>query len=271
MRLVHFSDIHLAAWTRDLSALFDKRVLGLLNYAVRRRHHMHEDYVERAVQRIPELNPDWVICTGDVTCVGSPEEFARARDALAPLVANEAFEFFYIPGNHDAYVRNRRCRKSLETSFHYLNRERWRLSELPCEVNCGQIRLWLVDECQPTIITASSGRLLPQTREWLQARFVDERQKNETRILAGHFPSRRADGSKLPRRRRLSGNELIHHALTAGQLDVSLCGHIHDQFMHREDNGGLEVCVGSLTVNANLNVIDIDPETGRFNQRWERL
>ncbi len=269
MRIVHFSDIHIGRLPDDATALFDKRLLGFLNFFVRRRGTMNEELVRLAVPRVRSLQPDLVICTGDLTCVGAPAEFETARTMLQPLSNCRAHEFFAVPGNHDAYVRNPRCRTACQDTFSAINGDRLALGSLPQEVRRGQLRLLFVNEARPQAPWASTGELSLLARQWLEARTASEREPAERRILVGHFPARDAAGKPLVRRRRLDGDDLIADLLTSGRIDMALCGHIHTPFRRDEPSGAMEVCAGSLPVAGKLNVVDYCPLSGELVQQWE--
>ncbi len=272
MRLVHFSDIHVGDFPRRMSSFFDKRLLGTLNFYLRRQHKMRPEFLTRAINKIKLLCPEWIICTGDLSCVGTPEELARAMELLEPLRKKFADRFIYVPGNHDFYVRNRHCEKALQDVFYELNGHRWHLSELPQKFDLHGLKLLIVNECCATNWFLSTGRITAtardRLREWLDA----PRAEREKRILIGHFPLRDEQGRVLNWRRCLSGEEdVLHSALREGRIDISLCGHIHEPFIRQEASGAYEVCAGSLTVAGKINVIDYIPETGKFRQFWENV
>lgn len=268
MRIVHFSDIHFGCGPRALSAFADKRILGTLNFYLRRRALFQPELLQRGLARIRLLAPDLVICTGDLTSVGAPEEFAAAREALDPFAAALSGRFLYVPGNHDAYVRNKRCRRLLAETFHSLNSGRWNLAELPLEWRRGQVHLFLVNEAVPCNWFLSTGRVDTETAARLTAWLDAPRDASEKRILVGHFPLRDEHGQALGWRRSLRGGTLLHEALRDGRLDVALCGHEHTPFLRYEPNGSLEICAGSLTARGRINVLDFIPETGEFRQFW---
>ncbi len=269
MRVVHFSDIHLCLWPEQFyRALFDKRILGLINYALRRRGQMHREFLGRALETIAGLRPQLVVCTGDIASVGSEREFKRAEQSLQPLIDNPQFDFIYVPGNHDHYVRDHHCQRFFHDTFKRLNRNRWQIGDLPLTVTIDHHEFMLCDECRPTNIYLSSGDFAPCAdffRRWLdQPRDVGVR-----RILLGHYPTRDRLRRPLSRRRRLNHGVMVLDALRDGRLDVSLCGHIHSPFVHREASGGWEICAGSLTVKGMVNVLDIpDPGKGEIRQQW---
>ena len=268
MRIVHFSDLHVGCWSRDPSALLDKRLLGTLNYFLRRRPSFLRGLLPRALLWIQRLAPDWIICTGDLTCVGAPEEFAAGVAALKPLVDRAAGRFLFVPGNHDAYVRNRRCRAALEAAVATLNAGRFSLGDLPLEVRLGALRLFLVDESCPSGLIMSSGQLPAAAQARLAAWLAAPRESGEKRLLVGHFPLRDRRGRPLPWRRGVHGAELLRAALAQGQVDYALCGHEHCPYLRRETSGAVEVCAGALMLYGRLNVLDYSPATGAIIQSW---
>ncbi len=269
MRIIHFSDIHMGGLTHDPTALFDKRLLGMVNYYLRRHRHLHPEYVERAISRILALAPDLVICSGDITCIGSREEFAMARRRLAPLVRNTSFRFVYIPGNHDHYVPRHRCHRELHDTFAFLNNNRFGLPDLPLEIERPGLRLFLLNECGPTSPLSSAGHLPQDSAVKLEAWLREPRKPGEKRLIVGHYPLRQADNRQLSWRRRLYGAEPLETALAQGTVDILLCGHIHQPFIRNLPNAAMEICAGSLTLAGKLNVLDYSPATGRFRQFWE--
>jgi len=268
MRIAHFSDIHVGRWPEERSAYFDKRLLGSLNYSLRRRRQFDRRLLPRVLQQLNLLAPDWVVCTGDLTSIGTRAEFTEALDGLVPIISSGPSRLIYVPGNHDAYVPRASCRVALEETFDALNAGRWSLSDLPQEVRLRGLRLFVVNECSPTNCFMSSGSLSGRSAERLRAWLAEPREACERRVLIGHFPCRDGDGRPLGWRRGLKGWRLVDEALSEGRLDASLCGHEHRPFLRREENGAMEICAGSVTVHGRLNVLDYCPASGRLSQFW---
>jgi 3',5'-cyclic AMP phosphodiesterase CpdA len=270
MRIVHFSDLHFASLTRYGSALVDKRLLGLLNYALRRRRQFDRTVLPRAIDRIRRLAPDLVVFTGDLTCTGSPEEFAAGVRALGPLLRATALPFYYVPGNHDVYVRNSRCAEAFAEAFRVLNRGR-EATDLPFTVRHGPLSFLFLHQAFPCNPFLSSGRMAPEARSAVESWLDTPRERGEKRVLVGHFPLRMADGRPLGRRRHLADSEWLYAALQKARVDVSLCGHIHTPFCRTEPSGSLEVCAGSLPSARCFSVLQYFPDSGVFSQYWEDL
>lgn len=256
---------------RSPGALFDKRALGACNHLLRRSRYVRLAYLERALVAIAALKPELVLCTGDISSVGSPEELRRGCALLEPLRQAFGPRFAYIPGNHDAYVTAAPCRRALEEAFAHLNSGRWRLGELPLEWGFGGLRLLLVDGARPMPWFSSAGSLDAAALAWLKARLEAPRQPGECRVVMSHFPLRQADGRPLSRRRRLDGAEMLWGHLQGGRLDLVLSGHIHRPFARWQADGRGEVCAGSLTLEGSFNVVDWIPGQGRFRQFFVNL
>ena len=271
MRLVHFSDPHFFACPRDWRALFDKRLFGAFNHCLLRRPLIDDSACERACQCIDSLQPDIVLCTGDLTCTGTPEEFSRAIARLEPLARQTAWEFFYLPGNHDAYVRDSACRAALVHALARLNRRPPATPKAPMEVAYGRLRLFLLDAATQTSPWKSSGELTESTRRQLGEWLARPRQEREKRISACHFPCLDATGRELGWRRRLNGSGEIAGALKNGSLDMALCGHIHRPFCRVEDCGSMEISAGAISIFKVLDVIDYEEKTGELRQSWFSL
>lgn len=267
MRIVHFSDVHFGRPAYSPRAVFDKRLLGTVNFLLNRRGSVHEDSVGKLLEQCRSLAPDVVVCSGDITCVGSPGEFESALNALDAFTRLPGCALFYVPGNHDAYVRAANCRLALAGARNKLNPG---LND-PCRVfldtTVDNVSIGLVDQAHPTNIFLSSGTLTPEalaaTREWCQ-------RTQHPRILIGHFPTAGPKGESLGHRRHLNGAAALAHMLDEGLVDVYLCGHIHSRFVRYAPSGAFECCAGSLTMKGSFAIIDIDRH-GTCRHRWGTL
>lgn len=267
MRIVHFSDIHFGRPSFKLTSLFDKRLLGTFNFLVRRKGELDESAVSRLYEKVAELAPDLIVCSGDITCVGEPSEFTAALAALRPFKELDNTCFFYTPGNHDAYVSRSCCIEAMDAACRFLNPPGCDLlGNQFFEYSTREVDVALIHVAHPTNIFLSSGTLDPGVKNKLDGWCQGE--KKRPRVLIGHFPTRRADGSSLGGRRHLKGGGAISRHLTAGTVDLYLCGHIHSPFTRSFASGSLECCAGSLTMKNVFSIIDIDSGGNRV-QRYE--
>jgi Icc protein len=61
--------------------------------------HFVPDLMDRAIAEINGLEPDIVVCSGDLTTFGFKEEYAQAKRYLDRI---ECDSFVVVPGNHDS-------------------------------------------------------------------------------------------------------------------------------------------------------------------------
>ncbi len=107
--LVHLTDFHLfeaqgASWRSFLN----KRCLSYLSWRLHRGRTTSLQVLSRLLAFLPELAPDHVVVTGDLTHMGLPREITRARQFLERIGSPD--QVFVIPGNHDAMVPSARDR-----------------------------------------------------------------------------------------------------------------------------------------------------------------
>src|SRR5690242_2355149 len=112
--LAHLSDVHLAPlppvrW----GELTNKRILGYLNWRLRRHNTLSGVGLHTLVQHMHDQNPDVVAVTGDLVNLGLQAEADTTLNWLETL--GSPGEVCVAPGNHDAY---------LEPSLSW-NRSRW--------------------------------------------------------------------------------------------------------------------------------------------------
>ena len=101
--LAHLSDPHLPLPPGvPLSQIFNKRLLSLLSWHVKRHRRHRRAVLDPLVADLQSHAPDQIAVTGDLTNLGLEAEYRQARDWLAALGAPE--RVMVIPGNHEALV-----------------------------------------------------------------------------------------------------------------------------------------------------------------------
>ena len=143
--------------------------------------------ITRLAERLPALAPDLIICTGDLVNISIPEEFALAQKLLQPILDWAGERFLYVPGNHDAYVDDPRCREALEQTFFQLNSGRWQLSELPTTLQYDDIILLLINGTQPASFWLSNGILSEAEQARIDALMQEPCRPNEICPAVCHF------------------------------------------------------------------------------------
>lgn len=254
-RIIHFSDLHVGEFSFSRGGWLDKRLLGRANFLLFRRRQIHLSRVARAAEVFARLQPDLVLCTGDLTCVSDPHEFARAEKLLAPILEWAGDKFVYVPGNHDAYVQNFDCRRALAETFYRLNGKRFELPELPLSLRLDGVELLLLNSAEPRSWLSSGGSFAPAAQTRLDELLSEP--GGGTRLLINHFPVQTASGEELPWRRRMTGAGVLRRWQSEGRFAALFCGHIHRPFL-ADTAVGLQVCAGSLSIHGSYAISDLD-------------
>ena len=101
--LAHLSDPHLTRLEHvKATDLMNKRVLGYLSWRRRRRHEHRPEVLDALLADLESIRPDHVAITGDLTHLGTREEFEEVSEWL-PRVGSPR-RVTVVPGNHDAYT-----------------------------------------------------------------------------------------------------------------------------------------------------------------------
>lgn len=266
-RIIHFSDLHLGLFSLAGGACFDKRLLGAFNQLLRRRHRLDAARMRHVAEVFASYEADYYICSGDLCGVGTPAEFALAQELLAPILELAGDNFYYVPGNHDAYVKDPRCQKALADCFYRLNRGRFQLDELPLLQLNSELEIILGAACKPVPFYCSGAAYSQE--QWLRLQALLEQPRQKTfRILVEHFPCLDANGAALSWRRRLKQAEQLAQAQLEGKFDLMLSGHIHRAYLL--DRPRL-CCAGSLSLYGSFALIDFNQKEASINCSLHQL
>ncbi len=263
-RVLLFSDIHLGAPFESAGQIFSKRILGALNYHLKRKGKIRPERISRLAELMPRIAPDVTICAGDLTCISLPGEFARAEKELAPIMEQSGKDFLYVPGNHDAYVKREDGRKALNETFNRLNGGRFSLESLPQAVEYPGLRLILLNPARPTSWLLSCGYLEQGYAEEMNR--LLETDDGTACAAVSHFPAVDVHGDKLGYRHGLKGAQPLINALQTDKAAAVLSGHIHGAYSCNLPGGGTQLCCGSLTLHGTFTVADFSE--GRLKRHF---
>ena len=233
MRILHFSDPHvqLPRWReRPLRELGPLRAVATVELW-KGRGRDYDDALPKLRQIVRDadrLRADLAVCTGDLTQLAMEEEFALARDALAPL----GDRFVSIPGNHDRYPVAGRANKLYETYFP----QRPLPQDFRVVDSCGEV-------CWPVL---SQGRIVETDLDQDFSRRI---------VLVHHAPFRGGGVPDVPWKRLRGARKLLEATRDAAAV---LCGHIHERFQARN-----VFCAGSSTMRDDEGYWLIDLVAGR--------
>ncbi len=267
MKIIHFSDPHAGGPAEDWLAYFDKRWVGVFNYRFRRQFRHDLNKLEKAVEYTLAAKPDLAVCTGDLTSTGQPGEFAKVRPILQPL-RDSGIPLFYLPGNHDCYVKRPKCIHAVNEMFAYLSHGEYAFADLPLVKTVGNIDFILLNCSRPSNLLCSWGFV-----DLRDVKLIEQfcaQPKLRPRVLVSHYPMYE-DHPVLRVRHRLFGQNKIIELLQNGNLDLSLCGHVHKPYLHDFGHGAFECCAGSVTRNGTLVEIDYDENAKKFEFSTKKI
>ncbi|HWE25493.1 MAG TPA: metallophosphoesterase [Myxococcales bacterium] len=246
MRLIHFSDVHvqLADWRRrTIRELGPLRALATVElWKGRGREYDGATASLRELARIAS-GADHAICTGDLTQLAHPEEFAAAREALGALAADPD-RFTVFPGNHDRYPW--RGRRSSLFEDHFPEHSRTDVCT-PLRIRLvGEVALVIVDSagplCWPVV---SRGHVDRAQLDALEAALRAPELRHRCKLVAVHHaPVLRGGRHDWPWHSLRGASALLDVARRSGARAI-LCGHIHDRFVFGKDPA--VICAGSST------------------------
>jgi Icc protein len=212
--------------------------------------HFVPSLMERAISEINDLEPDLVVCSGDLTTMGFKPEFAQAKGYLDRLRCRA---FVVVPGNHDA--RN----------VGYVHFEEM-FGERNSVVQEGGVTVVAVDSTEPDLDNGEIGR---GRYPWIEEQF---RAEAEVRVFVLHHHLLPVPGTGRERNIVYDAGDVIE-CLQRAHVDLVLCGHKHVPYAWRlEDlfivNTGT---VSSLRLRGNTrpcyNLIEL---TGTHVDVWRK-
>jgi len=262
MKLVHFSDVHvqLRGWRRrPLRELGPLRALATVElWKGRGSQYDAAEEALRALARVA-AEADHAVCTGDLTQLGHPEEFAAARAALGAL-AGDAGRLTVFPGNHDRYPWRGAASRLFEDHFPEHAR-----SDLP-----GPLRVRVLGEAAIVVLDSAGplcwpvlarGRLDRAQLDALETVLASPALEGMCKLVALHHAPLLRGGRQDRPWHSLRGASALLDAARRGGAQAILCGHIHDRFVHGADP--MVICAGSSTQRGHEGYFELEIGGGR--------
>ena len=257
-RILHVSDLHLENGFAGVSwrSFANKRLVGLANLRLRRRRLFAE--APRKVQALAELADkqeiDLVLCTGDLTALGTDPEIAFARGVIEPLT-RVPHGLFVVPGNHDLYLQDVVQAQVFERHFGEFLR-----TDLPeYAVDGPWPQVWLsidglaiigVNSARPNARPSiSSGRIPDAQLDALSGILADERVRNRFVVLATHYAPRLANGNPDRPPHGLENADAFLELSRSLERGVIAHGHVHWCYHVQVPETGLPLCCAGSTTH----------------------
>jgi 3',5'-cyclic AMP phosphodiesterase CpdA len=222
LRIIQLSDIHV--WRVKLNPihLLSKRAIGVFSLLAGRAKRFQLDRLAPVIERVRSLEPDHVLITGDLTTTALPAEFADARAALTPILADPA-RVTVIPGNHDRYTLGSVRYQAFEKAFgQFMPRLefpwlRW-LDERTAILGLDATRSHI----------SATGRLPEEQLEAARSLVADPATRPPRLIVACHYPvlAPPVYVAELAAKRMKNADEVRAWLATLGP-HIYCCGHVH--------------------------------------------
>ena len=231
--LAHLSDPHLAYHHgMRLADFLNKRLFGYLKWRLRRKSKHHNDVLTGMIQDVRNSQPDHIVVTGDLTHLGLPAEFAKAKELLGAL--GSASQVTVIPGNHDAYVDGALDCRLAEWADYMVSDGLKVCDGTETAVNAifpslrmrGPVALIGVSTAQPCSTFLAVGCIGNDQLQRLQKILIETGQKGLFRIVLIHHPPK---SGVVSWRKRLTDAEAFQKTLQGCGAELILHGHSHHQ------------------------------------------
>ena len=223
MRIAHITDIHVTR-IPSITQMTPKRFLGTANLLIGgRRHHFSSVVQEAMVDGVDALEPDVIVCTGDITQTSIPQEFEGARELLAPIF--DKYRTVLIGGNHDTYTQRAWKGQVMQTYFDaFMGSGPWpRVHHLS-----DTLSVVCVDTCRAHL--TSSGQVEATELQRLRTILEGEELRGRGLFIALHYPLRDRRGDPYgPPARALTNAEQLEQVLMphGARIHAILHGHEH--------------------------------------------
>ena len=253
--LAHLTDPHLA-YHHDirLADFLNKRFFGYLKWRLLRRHGHQGDVLTALIHDVRARQPDHIVVTGDLTHLGLPAEFLKAKELLNML--GKPAQVTVIPGNHDAYVGNAWDRNLAHWADYIISDEQDITHDsiissqtlFPSLRVRDSIALIGVSTARPCSTFLAVGRIGKRQLGRLQKILVDTGQKGLFRVMLIHHPP---VSGVVSWRKRLTDAEAIRDIIQQHGVDLILHGHAHHLSQeHVKTPGGQAPVVGISSASA---------------------
>jgi 3',5'-cyclic-AMP phosphodiesterase len=169
--------------------------------------HFMPSLMERAIGEINDLEPDLVICSGDLTTFGFKQEFSQAKAYLDKIACES---LVVVPGNHDS--RN----------VGYVHFEE-QIGERNSVLRKEGVTVVAVDSTEPDLDHGQIGR---GRYRWIQEQFAQNGDESDLRIFVLHHHLLPVPGTGRERNVVYDAGDVIECLQSAG-VDLVLSGHKH--------------------------------------------
>jgi 3',5'-cyclic AMP phosphodiesterase CpdA len=245
--LAHLSDPHMAyPGGSRLTDFFNKRFFGYVKWRLKRQAEHQQHVLDAMIQDVCDCHPDHVVVTGDLTHMGLPAEYDRAKEFLRDL--GPPSEVTIIPGNHDAYVDGALDCRMVDWAEYMVSDGETVCDGSQSTVNAifpslrvrDGVGLIGVSTAQPCSTFLAVGCVGHDQLQRLQEILVATGQKQLFRVVLVHHPPK---SGVVSWRKRLTDADAFQKVLHACGAELILHGHAHHSSRTYLDASGSQIPV----------------------------
>lgn len=229
--LAHLTDPHLADH-HDIrfTDLLNKRFFGYIKWRLKRSSTHHGVVLDSLIDDLRASQPDHIAVTGDLTHLGLPAEFLKARELLSSLGAPS--KVTVIPGNHDAYIAAA-LEPGLSHWIEYIVSDKQKITDgqpvssdtlFPSLRVRGPVALIGVSTARPCSTFLAVGRIGQEQRQRLEKMLIETGHQGLFRVILIHHPP---VAGVVNWRKRLTDAEAFRAIVQQHGAELILHGHAH--------------------------------------------
>ncbi|MFP6873873.1 MAG: metallophosphoesterase [Verrucomicrobiales bacterium] len=240
MRILHFGDIHFWRLRFDRDFYYPKRILGMANLTLCRRHRFPPRLAREAMAGIAGEEADMVLFSGDMTTMSLEGEFRDAARAFAPLYEKWGDRLVVIPGNHDRYSPRSARLQYFEKHF---PRAALQQGQRVFSRQVGDhVSVVGFDASRPFMMR-SNGLFDENLERELDRELEAAGECGRKVLLMGHFPYSYPGKSPGKWHHRLLREEVLAKVIARHQPAAYLHGHKHVRWCLRDSRSPQTLCL----------------------------
>jgi 3',5'-cyclic AMP phosphodiesterase CpdA len=235
LKIAHLSDLHLLELEGVSPTRFlNKRLTGLANLRLRRKHIHRSSYVRAIAREIRRAGADHVAITGDLTNLALEPEFALAREVIEKELGLDPAHVSIVPGNHDLYTRGALVSQRFARFFaDYIQSD---LPELGAELGLGRFpyvklrgpaAIIGLTSAVPRLPFVAAGKLGKAQIDGLARLLAHPEVKKRTPVLLLHHPMHNPSSRVKAMLEGLDDAAVLWTSLRHVARGLVLHGHLH--------------------------------------------
>ncbi len=239
MRIAHISDLHILDLAGISAGRFaNRRLIGGLNLALRRRGQYRTDILERLIEDILREDVDHVAITGDLSNLALESEFERVFHLVKLLGGYDRVSV--VPGNHDYYTAGAIAARRFEKFFNgfmYQGYSDLKTVFYPYSKVLGDVLLVGLNSACHTTPPMSYGTISAKQLDATDKILSSSRFRNLRKVVLLHHTLHR-QAWHTEATTRLVNRENLLRVLMRNRVDLALYGHDHHGKVWEVDEGG---------------------------------